>query len=207
MKAYKKKEAAASIAAGIITAALFLILFLAVRWNFFISLGISAAAYAGFSLLFRPSRRLGGIDADSIEGGSELAERLGAAQEGFLQIESSMTQIEDEQVKNEARQLHATSAKIIEYLTENPDRIYSARQFIDYYQQTAAKLLAHYAELEDSGLYTDDVVRQRADTLDALRTLNTAFSKQFEKLMSNEITDADAEIRLLKQTVKMEGIE
>ncbi len=207
MKSYDKKETAAGIIAGIIAAGLFLLLLFAAKWNFFISLAIAAAAYAGFSLLFRPVKKLGGIDADSIDGGEEMLKRLEAAQEGFLRIENSMRQINDSSVRSEAEQLHAASARIIEYLTAHPDRIYAARQFIDYYQETAAKLLSRYAELESTGLCTDEVLRQRSDTLEALKTLNRAFAQQFEKLMSSDMTDTDAEIRLLKQTVKMEGIE
>lgn len=207
MKSYDRKETVAGILAGIIAAVLFLVLLFAVRWNFFISLAIAAAAYAGFSLIFRPVKKLGSVDADSIDGGEELLKRLETAQEGFLRIESSMRQINDSSVRSEAERLHTCSAKIIEYLTAHPDRIYAARQFIDYYQETAAKLLSRYAELEAAGLCTDEVLRQRSDTLEALRTLDRAFSQQFEKLMSSEMTDTDAEIRLLKQTVKMEGIE
>lgn len=207
MKSYNKKETAACILAGIIAAGLFLLLLFAVKWNFFISLAIAAAAYAGFSLLFRPVKKLGNVDANSIDGGEEMLLRLEAAQEGFMKIENSMRQINDSSVRSEAEQLHAASARIIEYLTAHPDRIYAARQFIDYYQETAAKLLSRYAELESTGLYTDEVLRQRTDTLEALKTLNRAFSQQFEKLMSSDMTDTDAEIRLLKQTVKMEGIE
>ncbi len=207
MKSYDKKETAAGIIAGIIAAGLFLLLLFAAKWNFFISLAIAAAAYAGFSLLFRPVKKLGGIDTDSIDGGEEMLKRLEAAQEGFLRIEGSMRQINDSSVRSKAEQLHAASARIIEYLTAHPDRIYAARQFIDYYQETAAKLLLRYAELESTGLCTDEVLRQRSDTLEALKTLNRAFAQQFEKLMSSDMTDTDAEIRLLKQTVKMEGIE
>lgn len=207
MKSYDKKEMAAGVIAGIISAGIFLMLLFKVRWNFFISLGIAAAAYSGLTLLFRPIKMLGGVDADSIDGGEEMLKRLEAAQEGFMKIESSMRQINDSSVRSEAEQLHAASAKIIEYLTAHPDRIYAARQFIDYYQQTAAKLLSRYAELEATGLCTDEMLRQRKDTLEALKTLNRAFAQQFEKLMSSDMTDTDAEIRLLKQTVKMEGIE
>lgn len=118
-----------------------------------------------------------------------------------------MRRISDYSVRKEAEQLHNTSAKIIEYLNAHPDRIHAARQFIDYYQETAAKLLSRYSELEASGISSDEVNRQKSETLDALKTLNRAFSQQFEKLMSNEMIDTDAEIQLLKQTVKMEGIE
>ncbi len=207
MKKNHIKELAAYVLSGFLAAELFLLLVFAVKWNFFVSLGIAAAVYAGFALVLRPVKKIGKIDADSIDGGKELLSRLETAREGFRKIEDSMRRIANVEVREEARQLHLTSSKIIEYLTANPDRIYAARQFIDYYQETAAKLLSHYAEIETTGLATDDVTRQKSDTLEALKTLNRAFSQQFEKLMKNEITDTDAEIRLLMQTVKMEGIE
>lgn len=207
MKNYDKKETAAGIWSGIISAVLFLVLVFLVKWNFFMCLGISAAVYVGLSLLLRPVKKIGGVSAESIDGGFELLKRLDAAQKGFQKIEDAMLEINDISVRSEAEQLHSVSAKIVEYLTEHPDRIYAARQFIDYYQETAVKLLSRYKELEASGLRTNEVMRQRADTLDALKTLNRVFEQQFEKLMSNEMTDTDAEIRLLKQTVKMEGIE
>lgn len=207
MKNYDKKETAAGIWSGIISAVLFLVLVFLVKWNFFVCLGIAAAVYVGLSLLLRPVKKIGRVSAESIDGGFELLKRLDAAQKGFQKIEDAMLEINDSSVRAEAEQLHSVSAKIVEYLTEHPDRIYAARQFIDYYQETAVKLLSRYAELESAGLRTNEVMRQRADTLDALKTLNRAFEQQFEKLMSNEMTDTDAEIRLLKQTVKMEGIE
>ena len=37
--------------------------------------------------------------------------------------------------------------------------------------------------------------------------MNRAFTGQFEKLMQNELMDMDADIRLLKQTMKAEGYE
>lgn len=118
-----------------------------------------------------------------------------------------MRRINECEVRAEAENLHAVSEKIIGYLTENPDKIYAARQFIDYYRETAAKLLSRYDGLEATGIFTDDIVRRRADTLDALRTLNNAFAKQYEKLLSGDMTDTNAEIRLLEKTVKMEGLK
>ena len=44
-------------------------------------------------------------------------------------------------------------------------------------------------------------------TKQALLALNRAFTGQFEKLMQNELMDMDADIRLLKQTMKAEGYE
>ena len=207
MKNYDKKETAAGVWSGILSAVLFWVLVFLVKWNFFVCLGIAAAVYVGLSLLLRPVKKIGGVAAERIDGGFELLKRLDAAQKGFQKIEDAMLEINDSSVRSEAEQLHSVSAKIVEYLTAHPDRIFAARQFIDYYQETAVKLLSRFAELENARLRTNEVMRQRSDTLDALKTLNRAFEQQFEKLMSNEMTDTDAEIRLLKQMVKMEGIE
>lgn len=74
---------------------------------------IAAAVYAGFSLLFRPSKKIGDIDADSIEGGDEMLRRLETAKDGFLKIESSMRNISNASVRSEAEKLHSLSSKII----------------------------------------------------------------------------------------------
>lgn len=202
-----KKETAVGIFAGIFSAGLFLVMFVNVQWNFFVSLGIAAAVYVGITLLFRPSRKIGKVSADNIDGGEELLKRLETAQQNSQNIERSMRRINNNEVRAEAEKLHAVSDNIIGYLTENPDRIYAARQFIDYYQETAAKLLSRYEGLESTGIFTDDIERQKSDTLEALRTLNAAFAKQYEKLLSGDMTDTDAEIRLLEKTAKMEGLK
>ena len=118
-----------------------------------------------------------------------------------------MAAIEDLELKRESQRLHKTAVNLIHFLEKNPEKIMSARRFIDYYQDTASKLLKKYVELQDTGLKTEDVTRLKVRTKQALLTLNRAFEGQFEKLMENELMDMDADIRLLKQTMKMEGYE
>ena len=107
-------------------------------------------------------------------------------------------------MKNEAESLAETSAAIIEYPEQNPLKIRQARQFIDYYQEWASKLLSKYIGLQDANIETEEIIKLKKDTRSALATLNKAFSGQFEKLMRGELTDIQAEIELLEQTVKME---
>ncbi len=207
MKNYEKREAAVGIISGILSAGLFVTLVFDVKWNFFVSLAIAAAVYVGVTLIFRPVKKIGNTDTDSINGGEELLKRLETAQWNTRKMEESMRRIDDGEVHSQAEKLCSVSDSIVGYLTENPDRIYAARQFIDYYQETAVKLIGRYVVLETAGIFTDDILRQRTDTLEALRTLNTAFAKQYEMLMSGEMTDTDTEIRLLEKTVKMEGLK
>lgn len=116
-----------------------------------------------------------------------------------------MQQIKEPEVKRETQRLKQTAKNILAYLEKHPEKIRSARQFIDYYQETASSLLQKYIELQETELGTEDVMRLKGNTIKAIGTLNTAFEKQFQKLMYSEMLDMEAEIRLLEQTVKMEN--
>ena len=119
--------------------------------------------------------------------------------------ERSMAKIRDLELKEESERLHRTAGNILKYLEENPGKIPQARQFIDYYQDTASQLLEKYVDLQNTGLNTEDTRRLKVQTEEAIRTLNEAFENQFQKLMSEELLDMEAELQLLRQTMKMEG--
>ena len=178
MKNDFRQNIAAIISAGAAGAVFVMFLFL-LEWSVIIDILIAVGTYAGLYLITKPRSRIGSIDIELIEKG-------------------------DLQVKNEAEKLSETSAAIIEYLENNPSKIRQARQFIDYYQDTASKLLSRYIGLQDANIETEEIIKLKKDSRSALATLNKAFSGQFEKLMRGELTDMQAEIELLEQTVKME---
>lgn len=189
----------AAAAGGVFVLLLFLL-----DWSIFIDIPVAIGTYAGLYLMTKPRRRIGGIDIDYIENGEELEQKLIEAKKDCESIQKSIVKIGDLQVRNEAEKLSETSRAIIEYLENNPSKIRHARQFIDYYQDTASKLLSKYIGLQDANIETEEIIKLKKDTRSALATLNKAFSGQFEKLMRGELTDMQAEIELLEQTVKME---
>lgn len=203
MKNDFRQNIAAIISAGAAGAVFVLLLFL-LEWSVLIDIPVAVGTYAGLYLITKPRRRIGGVDIDFIENGEELEQKLLEAKEDYDSIKKSIVKIGDMQVKNEAEKLSETSAAIIEYLENNPAKIRHARQFIDYYQDTASKLLSRYIGLQDANIETEEIIQLKKDTRSALATLNKAFRGQFEKLMRGELTDMQAEIELLEQTVKME---
>lgn len=205
MKNNDLKEMLGSLAAGIIAGAVFLGLLFGVKWNLFVDVVLAFGVFTGVSLVSKPRRKIGRINVDRIANGEELQRRLEEAMEDFASIEASMRKIEDVSVKEQVEKLKAIAENIIGYLEEHPEKIGQARQFIDYYQDTASSLLQKYVELQDSGLGTEEVKRLKANTSHALEKLNFAFEQQFQKLMRNEMLDMDAEIRLLDRTIKMES--
>lgn len=203
MKNDFRQNIAAIISAGA-AGAVFIILLFLLEWSVFIDIPVAIGTYAGLYLMTKPKRRIGSIDIDFIENGEELEQKLIEAKEDYESIKKCIVKIVDTQVKDEAERLAETSAAIIEYLENNPSKIRQARQFIDYYQDTASKLLSKYIGLQDANIETEEIIKLKKDTRSALVTLNKAFSGQFEKLMRGELTDMQAEIELLEQTVKME---
>ena len=108
-------------------------------------------------------------------------------------------------MRKDAQALYATGARILTYLEENPDKIKLARRFFTYYLDTAAKLLARYVDFQNTGLHSEEVMEILCKTAESLPVLNKAFEKQFTHLMQGELLDVEADIELLKSTLKMEG--
>lgn len=157
---------------------------------------LAVGSYAGFSLLLKPVRRIGTVSFAVLPNGEELEKYLSDAKEDHDTIEKALRKISNQMIKEEAEKLNQTAGTIIFYLEEHPDKIKLARQFIDYYQDTAASILKRYVELEDTNLNTSDVMKLKEDTLKSLQTLNVAFDQQFQKLLRNEMMDMDAQMRL-----------
>lgn len=205
MDKHKQKEIIAGLLSGVLSGAVFLILLFVFHWNFLVDMILADCAFFGLSLLLKPKRKIGRISIDTLPEGEELSRQLEEARRDLRCIEQSMQQIQKPEVRQEVLRLKQTSQNIIAYLEKHPEKIRLARRFIDYYQDTASTLLQKYIELQDSELETEDVMRLKDNTIKAMETLNTAFEEQFQRLMRSEMTDMEAEIRLLEQTVKMEN--
>ena len=68
-------------------------------------------------------------------------------------------------------------------------------------------MLENYVELQDARLLTDESEKIFQNMAEAVVTLKDAFQMQFQKLMQNELMDMEADLNLLKQTLRSEGYE
>ena len=202
-----KKEGTSILVSFLAAILFFAVTVWGLKWNLILSGVLAVLLYLAVLLLTKPKRQLGGIALEELPDGETLEKRLAEAREDFDSIGRSMKEIEDSELQAESEKLHGTAGRILNFLEKNPEKIPAARQFIDYYQDTASSLLKRYVELQNTRLGTADVTQLKDQTRQALVTLNRAFEKQFEKLMQNELMNMDADIKLLRQTMKMEGYE
>ena len=68
-------------------------------------------------------------------------------------------------------------------------------------------MLGKYVGLQDTRLLTDESEKIFQNTAEAVLTLKDAFRMQFQKLMQNELMDMEADLNLLRQTLRSEGYE
>lgn len=195
----------AAVFSAVMAGGVFVFLLFVVEWFILFDVLIAAGTYVALYLMLKPQLRIGNTKIEFIEGGEELEKKLLEAKDDYDSISRHVKKINDLRVREEAEKLVATASSIIEYLENNPEKIRHARQFIDYYQESASDILEKYITLQDANIETSEIIKLKKDTENALVTLNTAFKEQFEKLIRGEIIDMQAEFALLEQTVKTEN--
>ena len=78
---------------------------------------VSASISDCFSLL-KPSRKIAGIDVESMPGGEEIRQLLDDAQADLADIDKAVKEIKTSSVRQDAQALYATGARILTYLEE-----------------------------------------------------------------------------------------
>ena len=204
MKPHNRKETLSIVLSVILALALFLVLLLIFRWDLILCIALASAAYIALSLIFKPVKRIGKIEVDTLSNGEFLNDRLTEAGSDYNRMQRAVRQIQEQPLLRECQDLISRAGSILKYLTDNPEKIPAARRYIDYYQETAANVLEHYAELKSTGLSTVETEKVLKSTRESISTLKAAFDLQFEKLMQNELMDMEADLNLLRQTLRSE---
>ncbi|HIS57053.1 MAG TPA: 5-bromo-4-chloroindolyl phosphate hydrolysis family protein [Candidatus Fimimorpha excrementavium] len=192
------------IIAALSASALFLLLFLLLNWNLMVCILLCVGVYFGLFFLLKPSRKIAGMDVESLPGGEEMQKLLEDARADLLRIEHAVRAIAASDVRRDGEELYAAGMRILDYLKENPDKIKLARRFFTYYLDTTAKILERYVEFQNTGLHSEEVEHILTKTAETLPVLNRAFEGQFTHLMQGELMDVEADLELLKSTLKME---
>ena len=198
------KDTSRMLISTIIAAALFLLMFLLLKWNLIFCILLCIGVYFGLFLLLKPNQKIAGISIEFIPEEEEIRKLLEDAQADFIEIDSAIKSISDSSVKVDAQTLYDTGKRILLYLKENPTKINLARRFVTYYLDTAAKLLRRYVDLQNTKLHAEKVTTILQKTAEALPVLNSAFEKQFTHLMEGELLDVEVDIELLKNALEME---
>ena len=94
--------------------------------------------YAGIYFLLKPSEKIGHVNIETIKNGEDSLRLIEEAEKTLRSLQASLPKIRQAEVAETVEGLTMTGQKIIDYLTEHPDKISAARRFADYYLNMAA---------------------------------------------------------------------
>ena len=141
-------------------------------------------------------------------------ERMELLQESYTkaladcaQIEEARKKIRDLDLSRQLGKMQQIAGNMLHYLEENPQKLPLAQRFIDYYQDRAVLLVRKYQEFEETNLQTGQVEEMKARVKAALAGMDEAYEEQFERLLSDQFIDLDAEIKVMEQTMSADGIQ
>jgi len=172
--------------------------------SFLLSIGASLGVFglSWFLLVPRPEKKKL-FDAGS---GQLRNEVIGRGREQILEMEVWIARIKDVRVRVDAEQILKLARSILEEVERDPQDFSAAKSFLNYHFQAVAKILRQYVELSEKtleGSPTEDSLRRVEN---GLKEIKEAFQKQYENLLANDALDLDVELKVLEQSIQMEGL-
>ena len=193
-----------SLAAGI---AVFLVLALALRWNFLLSAALGVGIYFAFWFLLAPKPDKFTLYFTDQQDAQEMQDLMAEAERDLSSLKASAEKITDVQTHSDAQALAKTGVRIYDYLRSHPEKIRSANRFLTYYLDTVGRILDQYVRYQEAGLHTADVRRFQQRVRDLLPKLKAGFDAQLAQLMASERFDVEADMKVMESLLNTEGMQ
>ena len=140
-------------------------------------------------------------------GNAELDAIIQERDKAVAQMRSLNDQIPGEKMSATIQKIETTTKLIFSAVITDPEKIPDIRRFLDYYLPTAIKLMSTYARLDAAGLESNNILDTKKKIEDALDRVADAFKQQLEKLFGDDVLDISAEITVMENLLKQEGLD
>jgi len=189
------------IVSAIVGSTFFAIPYLGLAVPFAPALAIGVAAFGATELIFKGSKKIDSLK----ETNKPLYDRLESASKDNSYILSMIPKIDDDEVKQDLKEIHETTFRIINVIAKNPEKESSISNFFDYYLPVLVKIVGRYDEIENQNLSSKDSKKFIKSTALMIKEVNDAFRNILSSLYQAEIVDADAEMKVFNQMLKADG--
>lgn len=160
--------------------------------------------YLGLNLILKPNPKES-LKVAFRTNNEELKGMFREAEKDLAILQQVGQRDQDPVIRNHATHLFETGRNIFSYLKDHPEKVGASRQFFTYYLDTAADILEKYQGVLNSGIKGPEIDRARDQAKRALDVLDSAFAKQFSRLVAGDLEEIDNELKVLEQTLDMEG--
>ncbi len=116
------------------------------------------------------------------------------------------TLIENEKISDQINDLEYTTTKIFDYVISSPEKTDQISKFLNYYLPTTIKLLNTYSKMNDQGIKGENISTTMKKVEETLDMIVIAFRKQLDTLFAGEALDVTADITVMENLMKTEGL-
>jgi len=99
-----------------------------------------------------------------------------------------------------------TANDIFDDFVKDPKDIKEARRYILYYLDTTERIVTKYYQLSNAAYLSDEAKKTLKNVELTLNMIKDTFRRQLKKLTENDVLDLEAEVKVLQNTIKQEGI-
>ncbi len=166
------------------------------------SLIIGGAAFTASELVFSNSKKKETLK----ESNKSLYDKLFIAKKQNREITAMISKIENEETRNNLKEITATVAKIIDTIEYNPRKAKKNNNFFDYYMPVLLKIVKRYDDIENKRLISKDGKEFMSKADKMIKDTNNAFKTMLSNLYEEDINDADADMKVYNLMLKADGI-
>lgn len=134
----------------------------------------------------------------------EEAQTLATARHQVTEIRILNTKIDDAEIRRRSNEVCDIMDKILAAMKEDPKKIADGQMFLQYYLPTQKEILAKFEHIEESGIEAKYQLAEKV--LRHLKDIREATQKQLGNVFDNDVFDVDAEIELMKESMKQDGL-
>lgn len=114
--------------------------------------------------------------------------------------------IKNERISAQIDDIENTTSKIFDIVIAHPDKLPQLSKFLNYYLPTTMKLLNTYDRMGSQGVSGDNISGTMKKVEDTLDMVVNAFHKQLDTLFAGEALDVSADIAVMENLMKTEGL-
>lgn len=137
---------------------------------------------------------------------SELQADILEARDSLKEMAGLYLKIKNPEMKTQINELMLISDKIIQASKKDKDAGAEAKKFFNYYLPTTIKLLKAYLNIEEQQLKGESSSKSKENIENMLDTAIEAYKKQLDMLFENQAIDIDAEISVMNNMLRREGL-
>lgn len=171
-------------------------------WQIALCLALAAALWAAV-YKFGPATTL--LEED-VTGNTLVDQALREGRDLLIQLEQADQAIPDPQVSLCIQEIAGLTRQILAAVEQHPGAVGQIRRFLNYYLPTLLRLLQQYAALDDISAGGGNIQQSRRKIEGVLESSRQAFQRLLDSLYASQALDIAAEIEVMDQLMKEEGL-